>query len=72
MVMAFRREASPDAVHAVELREIDPAADYDVTQAYGYEPSAPKRMKGAELRWLKLHVDEKPGSLVIEYRKVKS
>ena len=46
MVMAFRRDASPEAVHAVELREIDPAADYEVTEAYGYEPSAPKQVKG--------------------------
>ena len=71
MVMAFRREASPETVHAVELREIDPAADYEVTQAYGYEPSPPKRMKGSELRSLKLHIDEKPGSVIIEYRKAK-
>jgi alpha-galactosidase len=71
MVMAFRRDASPDAVHAVELREIDPAADYEVTQAYGYERSAPKRMKGTELTSMKLQIDEKPGSVVIEYRKEK-
>ena len=72
MIMAFRRDASPEAIHAIELRQIDPAADYDVTQAYGYEPSAPKRIKGAELRSLKLHIDQKPGSVVIEYRKLKS
>ena len=58
MVMAFRRDASPDAVHAVQLREIDPAADYEVTQAYGYERSAPKRVKGAELRSLKLRISD--------------
>jgi alpha-galactosidase len=72
MVMAFRRDASPDAVHAVELRGIDAAADYEVTSSYGYERSTPKRMKGAELRSLKLHIDDKPGSVVIEYRKMKS
>jgi alpha-galactosidase len=73
MVMAFRRGASPDAVYAVQLREIDPAADYEVTQSYGYERSAPKRVKGADLGSPKLHiiVNEKPGSVVIEYKKVK-
>jgi alpha-galactosidase len=71
MVMAFRREGSPDAVRTLQLREIDPKAEYDVTQSYGYEPSAPKRMKGEELRSLRLQIDEKPGSVVIEYRKVK-
>ena len=71
MLMAFRRDASPEAVHPVELREIDPAADYEVTQAYGYEPSAPKRLKGSDLRSLKLQIDEKPGSVIIEYRKAK-
>jgi alpha-galactosidase len=71
MVMAFRRDTSPDAAHAVVLREIDPAADYDVTLSYGYEPSAPKRMNGASLRSLKLQIDEKPGSVVIEYRRAK-
>ena len=72
MVMAFRREASPEAIHAVELRGIDAGAEYEVTSSYGYERSPPKRMRGAELQSLKLQIDEKPGSVVIEYRKAKS
>jgi alpha-galactosidase len=70
LLLAFRRDASLDAVHTVQLREIDPAADYEVTQSQGYERSAPKRMKGAELGSLKLQIEQQPGSLVIEYRKV--
>ncbi len=47
MLMAFRRDAAPCAAHAVELREIDPAAEYEVTQAYSYERSAPRQIQGA-------------------------
>ena len=72
MVMAFRRDASPDALHTVQLREIDPAADYDVTKSIGYERSSPKRVKGADITSLKLHIEQQPGSLIIEYKKVES
>ena len=71
MVMAFRRSKSPKADLPVKLREIDPAADYDVTQSIGYEPGQPKRMKGAELVPFVLHVEPSPGSVIVEYRKVK-
>jgi hypothetical protein len=70
--MAFRRDASPDALHTVQLREIDPAADYDVTKSIGYERSSPKRVKGADITSLKLHIEQQPGSLIIEYKKVES
>ena len=61
MLMAFRRDASPCAAHAVELREIDPAAEYEVTQAYSYERSAPRQIQGAELRTLKLQIERQAG-----------
>jgi alpha-galactosidase len=71
MVMAFRRSKSPKADLPVKLREIDLAADYDVTQSVGYDPGQAKRMKGAELASLVLHVEPSPGSVIIEYRRVK-
>jgi alpha-galactosidase len=71
MVMAFRRPDSPSADLIAKLRGIDPAADYDVTQSSDYERSAPKRMKGAELGSLRVHIDPRPGSLIIEYKRIK-
>jgi hypothetical protein len=53
-----------------EARAIEPEADYEVTQARGYAPSKLNRMKGDALRRLKVDVDESPGSVVVEYRKV--
>jgi alpha-galactosidase len=70
MVVAFRRPEAPDAEFQIKLHEIDPAAEYEVTQATTYEPSAPTRVKGAELTTMKLHLDERPGSIIIEYRKL--
>ncbi|MHB1295191.1 MAG: glycoside hydrolase family 36 protein [Anaerolineae bacterium] len=70
MVMAFRRHRSPYPTFESALRAIDPEADYDVTMAYGYAPSAPKRMKGAALCAMELAIPERAGSLVVEYRKV--
>ena len=71
MVVAFRRPESPDADFVGGCREIDPAAEYEVTRAYSYELSPPSRVKGAELCSLKLHVEQCPGSVVVEYRKLK-
>lgn len=71
MVMAFRRPGSPSADVSVGLREIDPTADYEVTLAYSYERLSPQRLKGAELGQLTLHIEACPGSVVIEYRKLK-
>jgi len=71
MVVAFRRPAAPNADLPVHLRGIDPAADYEITRAYGFERSSPTRISGAELGTMKLHLEECPGSVVIEYRRLK-
>jgi hypothetical protein len=47
-----------------------PVADYEVTQARGYEPSKPNRTKGDALQRLKVDVDDCPGSVVVESRKL--
>jgi alpha-galactosidase len=69
MVVAFRRPAAAEASFVARLHEIDAAADYEITLAYTYQPSAPTRIKGADLRALKVQVPDRPGSVLIEYRK---
>jgi len=71
MIMAFRRHQSPYASFICNPHEIDPEADYEVTQAHTYELSQPMMMKGAELQWFKAEIDHCPGSLVIEYRRLR-
>ena len=71
MIIAFRRHQSPYASFICDSHEIDPAATYEVTQAHTYEVSQPMMLKGAELQRFKAEIDDCPGSLVIEYRKVR-
>jgi hypothetical protein len=67
MVMAFRREQAPDNTRVCDLREIDPAASYRVTIYRAYEPEAPLVMKGADLQKFKVVIDDRPGSVIVEY-----
>jgi len=71
MIIAFRRHQSPYASFICEPHEIDPAANYEVTQAHTYEVSRSVIMKGEQLQRLKAEIDDCPGSLVIEYKKVR-
>ena len=71
MIIAFRRHQSPYASFICDPHEIDPAANYEVTQAHTYEVSRSVIMKGAELQQLKAEIDDCPGSLVIEYKKMR-
>jgi alpha-galactosidase len=70
MIVAFRRPESSDADLQLELREIDKSADYEVTRSTTYGPSAPTRIQGSELSAMKLHIEDRPGSVIVEYRKV--
>jgi len=70
MVVAFRRHRSPFHGLSAELRQIDPQAGYEVTRSAGYAPSKPERVRGKDLQRLRIDVDECPGSVVIEYRRV--
>jgi alpha-galactosidase len=67
----FRRPESPYYGYQLNLRGIDPAADYEVTEAPTYTPDKPRRIKGAELQRYRASIDELPGSLLIEYRRIK-
>jgi alpha-galactosidase len=71
MVMAFRRPAAPNVDFTAKLHDIDPAADYEITSSLGYERAAPVKISGKDLAELKLHIEQKPGSVVVEYRKLK-
>jgi len=71
MVVAFRRHESPYFGLRPELRAIEPAAEYDVVRSVGYEPSAPVRVRGSELQRWRLEILDRPGSVVLEYRRVK-
>ena len=66
----FRRPGSPYYGYQLNLRGIDPAADYEVTEARTYIPEKPRRIKGAELQRYRANIDELPGSLLIEYKKL--
>lgn len=68
MVIAFRRHASPYAGYVCDLHEIDPSARYQVTRWHGYEPSQPASIEGTDLQHIKAEIDERPGSMIIEYR----
>lgn len=71
MFVLFRRPKSSFASYVLrEAQAIEPAADYEVTLSRSYEPSPPNQMKGEGLLRLKVEVDESPGSVVVEYRKV--
>jgi len=67
LLMAFRRDQSPDAQGVCRLRDIDPGAAYRVTVYRGYAPEPPMTMPGAGLQELALAIDTAPGSVLIEY-----
>ena len=67
----FRRHQSPFLTFQADLRQIDPAATYEVTLSAGYQTPPPTRMAGADLRRLAITIDEAPGSVLLRYRKVR-
>ncbi|MHB1456923.1 MAG: NPCBM/NEW2 domain-containing protein [Armatimonadota bacterium] len=71
MVMAFRRHESPYASYACELREIDPNVRYEVTKSSSFKQGKAVEMRGSQLQRLVVSIKEMPGSILIEYRKVK-
>lgn len=52
------------------MREIAPAAPYEVTQSHGYERSQPARLQGAGLQQIRVAIPERAGSVLIEYRRI--
>ena len=68
VVIGLRRAGCDSGALKLELRRIDPAADYSVEMRSGLEKQSPVIMKGSELAHLALDIAEKPGSVVVLYR----
>jgi alpha-galactosidase len=72
LIVAFRRPQSQKSDFALSsLREIDPKAHYKVIRYQSYEPSPAEVMTGAELLRSQAEINEKPGSVLIEYAIIK-
>jgi alpha-galactosidase len=68
VVLAFRRDQAP-ADFSAALREIDSDAEYFVTWSTGYDTAESRVLRGAELRTLRLRIDARPGSVLVEYKR---
>jgi len=44
--------------------------EYDVTGSLTYNMGRPVRLRGAQLRALKIDLDQRPASVIVEYRAV--
>ena len=71
MLVAFRRPDSPQVVFPCRLREIEPDADYSVSQSVGYQPAPPVTLKGSKLMRLEVRLDQPASSVLVEYRRLK-
>jgi alpha-galactosidase len=65
----LRRHESPYPTCSAALRWIEPGAAYDVRMSPDYTQAPPVRMSGAELASLAVTIGERPGSLLVEYRR---
>jgi alpha-galactosidase len=70
MVIAFRRHESAVNGFSCALNEIDPEANYEVISSPGYTPESAYTVKGAGLKEALLKIDDAPGSLLLEYRRI--
>jgi len=70
MVLVFRRHDAVENRKTLSLREIEASADYEVTLSYGFEPSETVRMKGSKLKDIETEIADRPGSLLVEYKRV--
>ncbi len=54
----------------VELRWVDPQSRYEISLSPGYEPAPASILSGDALANILLCIPEKPGSLLVRYKKV--
>jgi alpha-galactosidase len=71
IVIGFRREHSPYASYDCELRSIDPDARYEVRLSQSYQPQPARVVTGKELIRYRVTIDDKPDSVLLEYRAIK-
>ncbi|MBQ3897724.1 MAG: hypothetical protein II742_04430 [Clostridia bacterium] len=69
--MIFRRDDSPYVTTELNLKGIDPNASYSV-DIYGesFRKLKTIKVKGRALMAFKVTIDSRPGSAIIEYRKL--
>ncbi|MHB8863745.1 MAG: hypothetical protein ACYC6N_15185, partial [Pirellulaceae bacterium] len=72
LLVCFRRERSPYASYDCHVRNIDPAADYEVWQSSSFQRSPPVTIAGRKLLSYRAVIDEQPGSVIVEYRRLPS
>lgn len=69
IVIAFRRHEAEKAAYQCKLREIDPKATYEVYRSLGFQQSASEVINGDALTRLLVEIPDRPGSMIIEYKK---
>jgi len=69
--MFLRRHRSPFPTMAVELKCIDPAAEYEVSLSPGYDEAPRQRISGKDLSRLTVTIPDIPGSLLLRYRRAR-
>jgi alpha-galactosidase len=69
VVIGLRRADCPTADLNLDLHSIDPAATYSVETRKGLEKNTPQDIKGSDFTRLHLTIDDKPGSVIVFYRK---
>jgi alpha-galactosidase len=63
----LRRHQSPFSKAEVELRGIDPTAQYEVSLSEGYAEAPRRRVAGRALAHVSVGIPEKPGSVLLRY-----
>ena len=71
MALVFRRDESPILTAELNLKGLDPNAKYEV-DIYGesFKKLKTIKMKGSKLMAYPLTIKSRPGSALIEYRKL--
>ena len=70
--LAFRRPESQDSMREIRLENIDPDAEYSVAiTGETYDKAAAKPMHGRELLPLKVRIDRRPGSTLVQYSRIR-
>jgi alpha-galactosidase len=70
IVLCFRRQGSATPSMTPGLRGIDPAAQYSVEQRAAFGPGQTNTMSGRDLAAMTFTVTDKPGSLIVLYKKL--
>ena len=70
IALFFRRHHSPYPSMECSLKQIDPAAEYEVTTAAQWQRTAPRHLSGQDLVQLMVSLPAQPSSQLLEYRRV--